>query len=158
MYAEKRKEIKKNNTVSVFIKKQEMSTVDTSNINVKQFIPFPFTTINNKKYREDNNNMTTLYLYLCSKIVRKPMADNLNLYKKYYYNNYLACSITHNKLAEAFGHSNTRTIKRWINALERLEYIKIDKVKIPGQQKRNVYILGKHENNNSCFFIEELYK
>ena len=130
--------------------KTEESTRD------RRFIMFPFGPIEDQTFRESNQNPLALFMYLVSKIVRKPMKDGLNIFDRYFKNNYLACSMSHGKLAKAF-NVKPLTIIRWIKKLEKDELIRIEKINIDKYRKKNVYILGTHVNYDFCFFIEEIY-
>jgi hypothetical protein len=121
-----------------------------------KFIKTPYAVIENQEYREKNKNPHMLLMYLARYVVRAPMKDDLNIYNNYYKNNYLACSITQGHMARAFNVSE-RTIKRWIKSLVTDEVIRVDKIRINKYKKRNVYIVGTHNNYDSCLFIEEVY-
>ena len=120
------------------------------------FVQYPFGAIDSQDYREKNKCPTMLLTYLIRNVVRAQMRDDLDLFNNYYKNNHLACSITQERMAKAFNVSRM-TISRWIKSLVDDEVLQIDKVHIDGYKKRNVYIVGTHNNIDFCFFMEEVY-
>ena len=122
----------------------------------RRFVQTPHAAIDNPDYREKNQCPTMLLTYIVRHVVRAHMRDGLNLYHNYYKKNYLVCSMTQPHMARAFNVSE-RTIRRWLNSLVEDEVLLIDKIHVNGFKKQNVYIVGTHNNVDSCLFLEEVY-
>ena len=122
----------------------------------RHFVQTPHAAIDNPDYREKNQCPTMLLTYIVRHVVRAHMRDGKNLYHNYFKNNYLACSMTQAHMARAFNVSRM-TISRWIKSLVEDEVLRIDKINKEGFKKQNVYVVGTHNNVDSCLFLEEVY-
>jgi len=128
---------------------------------INSFSRMPPELFRDKKFLKENRNHTTLWLYLYSNVIRKPLnKDNLNIYKNYFCDNWLACSLSMNEIAEAFGYSynDTKTVRRWLNKLVKDKYIEIDQIQLDAYRNKNIYVLGVHDNNKDYLFTYNKFK
>jgi AraC-like DNA-binding protein len=99
--------------------------------------------------------------WLESYICRDPSATGsfINLYERYWKNGTLAVRWSIEKIAEAWGISET-TVKRRLKVLREMGMLKV-KVVTKNKTHYNVYVFGVHDgfgNNETRFYLTELSK
>jgi len=114
-------------------------------VKTDQFLPFPFSNINDPEWRFRNRCSLSGWMYIASRAVRAPGAhDEYDLFHRYWDDNRLAAAVSVRVLADAFRYKQTKKPREWIKDLEAEGAFIIEKLKVPGKpEPANIYVLGE---------------
>lgn len=121
--------------------------IEDTKWSTNQFIMCPYNLIKDRDWRIENRCSYTGYIYIATKVFRKPSKhDKYDLYHRYWKNNKIVSKVGVEELADAFGYSTTTEPRKWIRKLKAQGAFIIETMKIPGKPKpANIYVLGHLE-------------
>ena len=127
--------------------------------NNKQFIPLPFSLLDNECFRNKfmKKNRFRTYILLCRKIIRGwDPHDPTSVYDDFYQKGKLAVSIPLNRLGKELELSKS-TVSDHVKQLQKDGLLKIEIVTGSDGQDYNVYLLGDCDYGIEHLFVNDVF-